>query len=458
MRISSLTGKKTVLVAGDIVVLYAALYSALALRNASLPDSRIFEQHLAPFTALFAVWLIIFYISNLYDLTYASNNAKFYAVTTQALLINFLLGAAFFYLNPYIAIAPKTNLLLTIIMTAILFFAWRQAFNAFLKSYLPKNNVALIGYNTQVRELVKQLYDYPHLGFSLACIITDRPIENEYGLYNVPVYSDITRIKELFERYDISIAVVTEDITQSHELRTRLFATLHLGVDFISLPHFYEQIMGKIPVTSINQMWFLENLNEAGKLWFDRLKRVYDLLGALLILTLTLPAWPVIALIIKFESAGPVFYRQERLGKHNRVLRIYKFRTMTEDGNTRTLTIPGDPRITRFGNFLRKTRIDELPQVFNILRGEMSFIGPRPERPDLADKLAREIPFYNERMLVLPGATGWDQVCGEYHSPSVEDTVKKLQYDLFYIKNRSVFLDLVIVLKTVRTVVMHGGV
>jgi len=349
-------------------------------------------------------------------------------------------------------------LLLTIALTALFFFIWRQSFNLFLKSYLPKNNVALIGYNAKVRELVKQLNDYPHLGFSIACIITDQPIKNEYGLYNVPVFTDLIRIKELFARYHISVAVVTEDITQSHELRARLFSNLHLGVNFISLPHFYEQIMGKIPVTSINQMWFLENLNEGGKLWFDRLKRVYDSIGALFIFVVTLPLWPVIALVIKLESAGPIFYRQDRIGKNNRQLTIYKFRTMTETGNTRTLTVPNDPRITHFGSFMRKTRIDELPQVFNIIRGEMSFIGPRPERPDLVEKLACDIPFYNERMLVLPGVTGWDQVCGEYHSPSIDDTVKKLQYDLYYIKNRSVFLDMIIALKTVRTIVTHGGV
>lgn len=458
MRITSLTSKKTLLIAGDIVVLYAALYAALTLRNMSLPGSDVIAQHLLPFTALFAVWLVIFYISNLYDLTYAANNAKFYAVTTQALLINFLLGAAFFYLNPVIGITPKTNLLLTIVMTAVLFFGWRQLYNLLLKSYLPKNHVALIGYNAQVRELVKELYSYPHLGFSLACIIYDGDIPNEYGLYNTPVFRDIGRIKEYFEQYHISVAVVTDDVKHSDELRAQLFSTLHLGVDFISLPHFYETIMGKIPVTSINQMWFLENLNEGGKLWFDRLKRVYDLFGALVILIITLPFWLAIAAAIKFESDGPVFYRQERLGKNNARLTIYKFRSMTEEGNTRTLTVRDDPRITRIGRILRKTRLDELPQVINIIRGEMSFIGPRPERPEIAEKLAHEIPFYNERMLVLPGATGWDQVCGEYHSPTVEDTVKKLQYDLFYIKNRSVFLDALIALRTIRTVIAKSGI
>lgn len=458
MRISSLTYKKSLLAIGDIIALYAALYAALTVRNTALPDTGLLVQHMVPFTIIFAVWLIIFYISNLYDLTYAANNARFYAVTTQALLVNFLLGAAFFYLNPFIGIAPKTNLLLTIVITAIFFFGWRQAYNVLLKSYLPKNNVAIIGYNEQIRELVRQLHAYPHLGFSIACIIYDGPVPNEYGLYSIPVLTDVTRIKDHFKRYNITVAVVTDDVQHSSQLRARLFSTLHLGINFISLPHFYEQIMGKVPLTSINQMWFLENLNEGGKLWFDRIKRVGDFIGALLIFAVTLPFWPLIALAIMWESDGPIFYCQKRLGKNSRPLTVYKFRTMREEGNNRQLTVRNDSRITPFGAFLRKTRIDELPQVFNIFKGEMSFIGPRPERPELAEKLAREIPFYNERTLVLPGVTGWDQVCGEYHSPSVEDTIKKLQYDLFYIKNRSPFLDLIIILRTVRTVVTHGGV
>ena len=130
---------------------------------------------------------------------------------------------------------------------------------------------------------------------------------------------------------------------------------------------------------------------------------------------------------------------------------------MTEEGNTRLPTVPNDPRVTHFGRFLRKTRLDELPQVINILKGEMSIIGPRPERPEIAGQLQQEIPFYNERTLILPGVTGWDQVCGEYHSPNLEDTLKKLQYDLYYIKNRSIFLDFAIILRTIRTVIFGGG-
>jgi len=449
--------KKYVLFAGDIVILYLSLYATLALRYGQWPSELLWHQHLWPFTAIFVVWLVIFYITNLYDLTLAANNAHFFAATAQALVINFLLGAAFFYLNPQINIAPKTNLLLDIAITALLFILWRQAYNILLKSILPKNNLAFVGCNEQALELIQRFHNYPHLGFHVACVMTDQDLP-ERGLYTAAVYKDTADLKKIFIEKNISLVVLAADVQKSSDVRVQLFATLHLGINFMSISHFYEKIMGKVPVTSLNHMWFLENLNEGGKLWYDKFKRICDIIFALLLFFVTLPLWPIVGLMIIFESRGPAFYRQNRLGKNNRVIRLHKFRTMVEEGNTRHPTVSNDSRITRFGRFLRKTRLDELPQVINIMKGDMSFIGPRPERPEIARALQTEIPFYNERTLILPGATGWDQICGEYHSPSVEDTVKKLQYDLYYIKNRSIFLDAVILLKTVRTIILHGGV
>jgi lipopolysaccharide/colanic/teichoic acid biosynthesis glycosyltransferase len=162
-------------------------------------------------------------------------------------------------------------------------------------------------------------------------------------------------------------------------------------------------------------------------------------------------------LAIKMESRGPAFFKQKRLGQREKEFMMIKFRTMREEGNNKTMTTDGDKRITRFGNILRKTRLDEIPQVINVLRGEMSFIGPRPERPEFVVELEKQIPFYKTRLLVKPGLSGWDQVSGEYHSPSAEDTLKKLQNDLFYIKNRSLYLDLIIILKTIAAVLGREG-
>ncbi|MBU1349985.1 sugar transferase, partial [Patescibacteria group bacterium] len=217
-------------------------------------------------------------------------------------------------------------------------------------------------------------------------------------------------------------------------------------------------VTGKIPVKAINEMWFLENLNKGEKKFFNIVKRSYDIILALLIFIITCVFWPIIALLIKTASKGPVFITMKRVGKNNKEFKMFKFRSMKEENNDRSMTVKNDSRITKFGSFLRKTRIDEIPQVLNILKGDMSFVGPRPERPELIRNLEKQISFYKERTLIKPGATGWDQISGEYHSPSHEDTLKKLQYDLFYIKNRSIYLDLSIMLKTISTVLSRKGI
>ncbi|MDP3900323.1 MAG: sugar transferase [bacterium] len=456
MNYTSLKLKKYILILGDIAVLYLSLYLTLIVRYAELPTANLWQEHFWPFTVIFFVWLIIFYLNNLYDLTLAINNVKFYGLSANALFFNFLIGSAFFYLIPQIGITPKRNLFIDIIITAIIFILWRLVYNVILKTYLPKSNVAIIGLNDQVREIIKHFHNYPHLGFKIACLLYDKEVY-EQGLYNIKICKNVDNIKAEIKNNNISIVVLAEDLQKSQELRSQLFSAIHLGVNFTSLNHFYEKIMGKIPVQAINQMWFLENLNEGSKFWFDYFKRLYDVILAFAILIITIPFWPIIGLIITLESRGSMFYSQKRVGINNKIIHLTKFRTMIETGNTRRPTVPNDSRVTRLGGYLRRMRIDEIPQVINIIKGDMSFIGPRPERPELVVNLQKEIPFYNERTLVLPGVTGWDQVCGEYHSPSTEDTIKKLQYDLFYIKNRSVFLDLLIILKTLRTVVLGKG-
>ena len=473
--------KKIILLLGDIIILYSTLYLTLLIRYWQLPSYQAWQNHLGPFSLIFIAWLLIFYISNLYNLHLAVNNAKFFGLTARSLIIAGLLSAAFFYLNPQISIAPKTNLVVYIIIFVVLFYLWRQLFNWILKSYLPKNNIAIIGLNNQVNELIRELKQKPHLGFKAAFIIDDKTLINDKDnqqtviqptlaladddlpgqqktYEEIPIIQSISQLKEKVVEKKVTTIILTSDPHQSAQLRSTLFACLPLKINYMRLPNFYENIIGKIPIEDISEMWFLENLTEGSKAWFDRFKRIYDIIFSFLILLLTAPFWPLIGLVIKLESKGPVFITMLRSGKNNKKFKMYKFRTMKEEGNKRTPTIKDDPRITKFGSLMRKTRIDEIPQVINILRGDMSFVGPRPERPELIAQLEKDLPFYRERMLVKPGLTGWDQISGEYHSPSLDDTLKKLQYDLFYIKNRSIYLDLSIILKTIATVLSKGGI
>ncbi len=448
--------KKLILLVGDIGILYLSLYLTLLLRYWGQPIQNNWQSHFWPFTIVFVVWLIIFYIANLYDLNLAVNNAKFFQITARSLAIAGLLSAVFFYLAPQINIAPKRNLVIYIVIFAILFYLWRQFYNWSLKAYLPKNTIAVIGLNQQVKELIKDLKQKPHLGYNIAFIVDDQNI-NLTEIDGISIIKGIADLKKLIAEKKVTTIVLTSDPHQSPELRASLFNCLHLKINCVSLPNFYEAITGKIPIVAINQMWFLENLSEGSKILFDAVKRIYDIILALIILIITLPFWAIIGLFIKLDSKGPILFKQIRIGKNNKLFKIIKFRTMATANNDFAPTAANDKRITKFGSFLRKTRIDEIPQMINIIKGEMSFVGPRPERPELIKELEQTIPFYRERMLVKPGITGWDQISGEYHSPSYENTLKKLQYDLFYIKNRSIYLDLSIVLKTIATVLSGGG-
>lgn len=460
--------KKIILLAGDMFVLYFSLYLTLLIRYWQIPNPAIWQGHIGPFSITFVFWIIIFYIAGLYNLHLAVNNAKFFKLTFRSMIISGLLSLAFFYLTPQITIAPKRNLLIYIFIFMILFYLWRRIYNGLLKSYLPKNTIAIIGLNDLAKELIIELQKKPHLGYSVAFIVNDKnEIAGEQNaiaeesriknFYNIPVFKSTADLKRLISEKGIDTVVLASGHNQSNALRAALFNCLPLKINYINLPNFYESITGKIPIELIDKMWFLENLSEGNKLWFDFFKRLYDILLAIFILLITIIFWPIIALLIKLESKGNIFFKQTRAGAHGKNFKILKFRTMTMDGNNFSPTEKDDKRVTRFGAFMRKTRIDEIPQIINILKGDMSFVGPRPERPELIENLEKLIPFYHERMLVKPGVTGSDQVSGEYHSPSYEDSLKKLQYDLFYIKNRSIYLDLSIVLKTIATILSRKG-
>lgn len=435
--------KKLTLYIGDIIVFYLTLYLTLLVRYQHIPSPELWQSHLPIFTLAFIFWLPLFYITNLYDLYLAVNNSNFWKRTTSAILGSALIATLLFYITSS-GIAPKTNLAIYFGLFIIIFALWRQFYNWSLASYLPKMNIGFIGLNKEANELIEFLKANTHIGYQVV------------GAFEA-ADERLTSLKQEIISKNINLLVVATNLHESIKLRDQLFACLPLKVNFINLPLFYEQVTGKVPTNVINQMWFLENLTEGGRSNYNFIKRTCDIIAAIIFLLITLPFWPLIALIIKLESKGSVFFVQTRTGKNNLPFKMLKFRTMREENNNASLTVQGDSRITKFGNFFRKTRIDELPQLINILKGEMSFVGPRPERPEFIMELEKAVPFYRERMLVKPGVTGWDQVSGEYHSASTEDTIKKLQYDLFYIKNRSIYLDLSIILKTVYTVLSRRG-
>jgi sugar transferase (PEP-CTERM system associated) len=231
------------------------------------------------------------------------------------------------------------------------------------------------------------------------------------------------------------------------------------GVKVLDLPHFFERTTGQVPVDSLKASWLIFGEGFRQDWARNAVKRAFDVIASLLLLVPGLPVMLMTAILIRLESAGPALFRQERVGLGGRSFMLLKFRSMRQDaehdGRPRWASAT-DPRITRVGRFIRRTRIDELPQVFNVLKGEMSFVGPRPERPYFVAQLTQQIPFYGARHTIKPGITGWAQVRFSYGA-SLEDAVQKLQFDLYYVKNHTFLLDLVILVVTVRVVLLGEG-
>lgn len=440
--------KKILLIIGDIGILYLSLWLTLNIRYNFYVSPDLWQQHLLPFSIIYLFWILIFYISGLYELNIARNNQHFYSVLFRILLSIFAFSAIFFYLTPYFTIAPKTNLFLNLGIFTFIFIIWRNFFNYTIKAPSLLYNVLVIGDNKETKELIQYLKENPQLGYC--------PKKNIVNQEEMLIFDLIeTLVKE-----NIQIIVTAIDPHKNNKLVKNLYQCLPLKITLFDLSAFYEKITNKIPISAIEEVWFLENIMNDNRDLYEAIKRVIEIILSLIIGLITIILSPIIVLLIKAGNPGSIFYKQKRVGQNGKIFTLIKFRSMIKDAekNGAQWTEKNDKRITGVGNFLRKTRIDELPQIWNVLRGDMSLIGPRPERPEIAfgKNLPDHIPFYQIRHLIKPGLTGWAQINYHYGS-SIEDSFEKLQYDLYYLKNRSLSLDLAIMLKTIKIILSREG-
>ncbi len=428
----------------DITALYGALVITIFIRYRDT-FSYQYGVHFTPFLFIFALWLFIFYITNLYDFGFLRNNLDFYSGLFRAIITTSAISAIFFYLIPIFQITPKTNLAIFITLFSGIVIGSRTLFNKANASG-SKKPLLIVGVNNQSLELAKFVEENPQLGYELKYIMD----LSKEGIKNVD---------QIIKQEKINTVVISPETYQAPEIVNIFYRSLENRVTFKNLSSFYEQLTNKVPLGAINQVWFLENLTEGSKKTYEELKRFFDLVFSFILGAIVLPFIPLIALMIKISSPGPVFYLQKRVGQNGRSFEIIKLRTMRKDAEKVTGAVwakENDPRTTTLGKILRKSRIDELPQLWNILKGEMSFVGPRAERPEFLEELKKEVPFYEERYIIKPGLTGWAQINYRYGS-SIADTAEKLQYDLYYIKNRSLILDLGIILKTINISLRQAG-
>ncbi|MDE2116954.1 MAG: sugar transferase, partial [Patescibacteria group bacterium] len=362
----------------------------------------------------------------------------------RAQIANIAIATAFFYLIPWYGISPKTTLFVYLLISLGLILGWRF-YGYRLVAPRSRERVIVIGSGREAREIVDSLPGQ----------------SSETG---VVVYIDASKTHDdIFseiksKRATLIIADLHDQKVQ--ELMSKLYNLLFEQVRFIDMDRVYEEMFGRVPLSLVRHNWFLENISTAPKAVYDSLKRLMDIIVSVVLGAISLVAYPFVALAIKIEDKGPVFILQERIGRGDRVIRIIKFRSMSVASQDST-GASKPQSVTRVGAFIRKTRIDELPQLWNVIKGDLSLIGPRPELPQFVRMYEAEIPFYKIRHVIQPGLSGWAQI---YHktppkfAASSEDTAAKLSYDLYYIKNRSLILDLNIALRTIGEVLSRKGV
>lgn len=455
-RQPSLKLRQVLIMLGDILLMYLCLFLVLLLRNMAIPDAESFLEHVKVFTFLFPIWLLAFYLLRLYSLEVSYNSTKFASRLALAISIAGALSVLFFYLAPALVIAPKIVLLLFVFLYYWIILFWRRLFVLIMRFAPIKTRLCFIGFVEETKELLAALDKQAHLGFEALFIYEESEIK--YTPKNIAKISRPELLKEAFEEQHIKLIILADKNPLSVEARRLLFMQIDAGARFMRFQDFYEMFLRRVPLGVISEAWFLERTDLRTKKFYSIIKRLADISFAFVGLAVISPFIPILAVAVKLSSKGPVFFKQTRLGKGSKPFTIYKFRSMRTEQNKNEPTSQNDVRVTKLGSFMRKTRLDELPQLVNILKGEMSFVGPRPERLELAAELEKAIPFYSQRHIIKPGITGWDQVSGEYHSPSIADTYKKLQYDLYYIKNMSLALDVSIFFKTIITVLSAEGI
>ncbi len=412
---------------------------------------------------------LTFYLFDLYDLEIIHSLQELCRKILQALAASCFILAIIFYVIPTIQIGridteDPTGAIggvpsRTIVITLFLMIGWRVLSHWVLSHPRFGERVLIVGTDSSAEGLTKAILANRNFGYRIVGLIGEDPAQVGTILAEVPIVGVVGDLNKIVNRQRVDRVVVALSDRRGHlpvdqllKLRLQGRVLIEEGTSI------YERIMGKISVEMLRPSWIIFSGGSKRSRFWSVSHRLFNFVLALIGIVLSFPLWVLTAIAIRLESSGPVFYQQQRVGKNGNPFTIIKFRSMRQDAekNGPVWATKDDDRTTYVGRFIRKVRIDELPQLINVLRGEMSFVGPRPERPVFVEQLTELIPFYSQRHLVEPGLTGWAQVKYDYGA-SVEDALQKLQYDLYYIKNASLFFDIWIMLQTAKIVLFGRG-
>ncbi|MDO8481491.1 MAG: sugar transferase [bacterium] len=439
------------LLIGDIAIFVISLWLTLSFRYLGLPSKEFFILHLVPFTFLFVAWLGIFFLAGLYSRHSRIFRSRLSSTIFYTQIVNMCVAALFFFFVPSFGLAPKTILVLYLAISFALIFFWR----AIIFPHIPRTRKlrgVLIASGPDAEKLVEEIKSDQNTTF-----VFDYTIDTKIS----PNHEVIQRACRIAEDDDITFLVVDfRDKAVSAALPIIYEAAFHKSrFALIDAADLYEDVFDRVPLSFVNYERVLGVVSASRA--YDFLKRLVDVVGASVIGIFSLIFYPFVYVAIKLDDGGDIFITQKRVGRFQEPIYITKFRSMSgndegvygENGKTRLF-------VTRVGKWLRILRIDEFPQLWSVLKGDLSLVGPRPELPALAAQYSARIPYYNARYLVSPGLMGWAQLRHDrhpHHGADVAETKEKLSYDLYYLERRSLILDLFIILQTIRIMLTARG-
>ena len=450
-------------VLGEGLVIYASiviaswLYMLYIGLGWSMPDQWLYLKALF-ITCIFQTFL---YYNELYDLSITDTFLELSIRLLQALGASAILLGFIAYFFPQ-AIVGHWTFLLSLLLMVLLIGSWRYGYALVLKQGWFNQKIILLGSGELAQNIHDEINSKRDCGYQICLVFKDCEVAAEFRDSNDKSITCTDHFDGLFE---IAGKLAVRKIVVALKERRENFPTDELlkcrtdGIEILDGNSFYEMLAGKLVVEQTNPGWFIFSEGFHKSLAKRFVKRFIDIALSLILLIVFLPVLLILAVLIKFDSKGPVIFSQDRVGRNRKIYMAHKFRSMMDNAEKDTGPVwadDDDDRITRVGRMIRKLRIDEIPQLWNVLKGEMSFVGPRPEREYFVKELEKVIPYYGTRFTVKPGITGWAQVSYGYGA-SVEDAIKKLDYDLFYIKNMSIFMDLIIVLRTIKIVLFQKG-
>ena len=401
-----------------------------------------------------ALCLVCFYYNDLYDLTVVHSSRELLIRLLQATGSASIVIALLYLVMPWLALGHE--IFVSSLVTFLIAIAgWRLVFNRLAYAPHLEERVLIVGAGPIARMIGREMQARRDFGYRVVGFVAD---QQEDGPGDRAVIGTAEDIPRLVTHLNVDRIVVGISDRRGHLPTAELLAAKLSGTRVEDAATTYERLTGKILVDNLKPSWLIFSDGFVVSRWTRLLKRAMDLVFASMAFTLSLPLMLMTALAVYLDSKGPILYCQERVGENGRLFTVYKFRSMRTDAESGTpvWARDGDDRVTRVGRVIRSTRLDELPQLWNVIQGDMSFVGPRPERPYFVEQLAQEIPFYQQRHSVKPGVTGWAQVKYRYGS-SIEDAIEKLRYDLYYIKHMSIALDLSILFDTVRVIIFRQG-